>query len=202
MVRTCAGECGGITLDCSHLGFGPPVKHKSGKEPSQESRVIVSRDCFRVPYTHTSRPAAPVPCALSLLVHSHFLWLSAAPVPCALSQVLVRCNTGSPSPASCRERENAQRRGCKRVTVRSVLSPPARRLRTRTRARSDREGPPREGERERAQTERGLLVNPSLALVRARGAGPLCPLSSGSFTLFVIVRGAGPMCPLTGFGPV
>ena len=149
MVRTCAGERGGITLDCSHLGFGPPVKHKSGKEPSQESRVIVSRDCFRVPYTHTSRPAAPVPCALSLLVHSHFLWLSAAPVPCVLSQVLVRCNTGSPSPASCRERENAQRRGCKRVTVRSVLSPPARRLRTRTHARRDREGRPREGERER-----------------------------------------------------
>ena len=89
-LRTCAGERGGITLDCSHLGFGPPVKHKSGKEPSQESRVIVSRDCFRVPYTHVS----------------------------------------------------------------------------------------------------------------SRGAGPLCPLSSGSFTLFVVVRGAGPMCPLTGFGPV
>ena len=47
-LRTCAGERGGITLDCSRLGFGPPVKHKSGKEPSQESRVIVSRDCFRV----------------------------------------------------------------------------------------------------------------------------------------------------------
>ena len=72
------------------------------------------------PLTLTSRPAAPVPCALSLLVHSHFLWLSAAPVPCALSQVLVRCTT-SPSPASSRE-EKTPRRGRERITVRSVLS--------------------------------------------------------------------------------
>ena len=170
-MRTCAGERGGITLDCSHLGFGPPVKHKSGKEPSQESRVIVSRDCFRVPYTHTSRPAAPVPCALSLLVHSHFLWLSAAPVPCALSQVLVRCTT-SPSPASSRE-EKTPRRGRERITVRSVLSPPARRSRTRTHARRDREGRPREGERERAQTERGGAArSPALQRERGKRRGP------------------------------
>ena len=155
-MRTCAGERGGITLDCSHLGFGPPVKHKSGKEPSQESRVIVSRDCFRVPYTHTSRPAAPVPCALSLLVHSHFLWLSAAPVPCALSQVLVRCNTGSPSPASCRERENTQ-----------VCPFPDRPALAHSHTRAKRQGgPPKRGrKRESTDREREGCSFTSLALV-------------------------------------
>ena len=48
----------------------------------------------------------------------------------------------------------AQPRAEKEKTPRSVLSPTARRLRTRTHARRDREGRPREGERERAQTER------------------------------------------------
>ena len=100
----------------------------------------------------------------------------------------------------------------------SFPRPPGACALAHTREETGRAAQEREKEREHRQRERGLLVhqpcreregrgeallvNPSLALVRARGAGPLCPLSSGSFTLFVVVRGAGPMCPLTGFGPV
>ena len=153
-MRTCAGERGGITLDCSRLGFGPPVKHKSGKEPSQESRVIVSRDCFRVPYTHVSSRGAGPLCPLSSGSFTLFVVVRGAGPLCPLTGFgPVYHQTTSPSPASSRE-EKTPRRGRERITVRSVLSPPARRSRTRTHARRDREGRPREGERERAQTER------------------------------------------------